>query len=338
MSHAALKGILRRRESALACLVAAEWLAFFVAGPRFGGLENTFDILRHSVEAGMLAAAMTPVILSGGIDLSVGSLLGLAAVVLGKLWRDAHWPIAGAAVASIAVGLAGGGVNALLIARLRLPPLIVTLGSYSLYRGLAEALTGGADTFTGFPPAFLALGQGRWWGVPAQAPILLITVGAVWLAVEAGTFGRSLRAIGFSPAGARYAGLRVGRRLAEAYTLSGGVAGLAAVVYTARLGQARADAGAGAELAAVTAVVLGGASIFGGVGSIHGALLGVSALAILENGLIHLRLPRESAGVLTGVLLLTALALQAWERPSQSQAAPGGPRPPTVRPGKETAA
>ncbi len=120
--------------------------------------------------------------------------------------------------------------------------------------------------------------------------------------------GRSLRAIGFAPEGALYAGLPVERRLALVYVLAGAVAGLAAILYTARVGQARADAGTGYELFAITAVVLGGTSIFGGIGSVHGTLLGVAALAVLNNGLVHARLPREAAGVLTGALLLVTVA------------------------------
>ena len=130
----------------------------------------------------------------------------------------------------------------------------------------------------------------------------------VWLLVHRTTFGRSFRAIGFAPEGARYAGIPVERRLAFAYVLAGVVAALAAIIYTARLGQAKADAGMGYELFAITAVVLGGTSIFGGVGSVHGTLLGVAAIAVLSNGLVHARQPREMAGMLTGLLLILALS------------------------------
>jgi rhamnose transport system permease protein len=130
----------------------------------------------------------------------------------------------------------------------------------------------------------------------------------IWLLVHRTTFGRSWRAIGFAPEGARYAGIPVRQRVAMAYVLAGVIAGLAAVIYTARLGQAKADAGTGYELFAITAVVLGGTSIFGGVGSVHGTMLGVGAIAVLSNGLVHARQPREVAGMLTGTLLLVALA------------------------------
>lgn len=302
------KKIMARHETVLLALVGAEWIFFNAIGPRFGTLDNSYDILRHSVEIGLLAVAMTPVILSGGIDLSVGSLLGLCAIFLGKLWRDAGVPLPAAIACTLALGAAAGGLNATLITTLRLPPLIVTLGTFSLFRGLAEAITRGVDTFTNFPAGFLFWGQERWLGVPAQAPLFCVVTLAVWLLVHRMTFGRTLRAIGFSAEGARYAGLPVTRQIVAAYVLTGTVAALAAVIYTARLGQARADAGTGYELFAITAVVLGGTSIFGGRGTVHGTLLGVAAIAVLSNGLVHARLPREAAGLLTGALLLLALA------------------------------
>ena len=203
-------------------------------------------------------------------------------------------------------------MNALLITRLRLPPLIVTLGSFSLFRGLAEALTKGTDNFTGFPPDFLAFGQGYYGGIiPAQVPVFAVVAVAVWLLVHRTTFGRSFRAIGFAPEGARYAGLPVEKRVALAYVLSGAVAALAAMIYVARVGQAKADAGTGYELLAITAVVLGGTSIFGGIGTVQGTLLGVATLAVLKNGLQLSDQPSELAGILTGALLLVVLACEA---------------------------
>ncbi|MDW8310609.1 MAG: ABC transporter permease, partial [Verrucomicrobiales bacterium] len=284
---------LARHETALLLVLAVEFIAFNALGPRFGTTDNLFDILRHSCEIGLLALVMTPVILTGGIDLSVGSLLGLCAIGFGKLWRDVGLPIPLAAAGALAIGAAGGALNAWLITRLRLPPLIVTLGTFSLFRGLAEAITRGVDTFTNFPASFLFWGQERWLGVPAQLPLFVVVAVGIWLLVHATRVGRSLRAMGFSPEGALYAGIPVARRLALVYVLAGLMAGLAAILYVARLGQARADAGTGYELFAITAVVLGGTSIFGGRGTVHGTLLGTAAIAVLNNGLVHARQPRE---------------------------------------------
>ncbi|MST93982.1 MAG: ABC transporter permease [Pedosphaera sp.] len=306
------KSILLRHETILVLLLIAEVLYFNAAGRRFGTLDNGFNIVRHSVEIGLLALVMTPIILTGGIDLSVGSMLGLCAVLFGKLWRDAGLPPWLAGICTLVIGAACGGVNAALITRLRLPPLIVTLGTMSLFRGLAEAITQGTDAFTNFPPSFLFLGTGRVAGLPTQAWILLFVIVAVWLLVHRTTFGRSFRAIGFAPEGARYAGIPVERRIAFAYVLAGVIAAAAALTYTARFGTAKADAGFGYELFAITAVVLGGTSIFGGVGSVHGTLLGVAAIAVLSNGLSRvpaiMNTASELSGMLTGALLLLALA------------------------------
>jgi ribose/xylose/arabinose/galactoside ABC-type transport system permease subunit len=300
-----------RHETILLLVLILEWLYFNAVGRRFASYDNTCDILRHSVEIGLLALVMTPIILTGGIDLSVGSLLGLCAILFGKLWRDAHLSIPIAMVLTLCIGAFAGGLNAALITLLRLPPLIVTLGTYSLFRGLAEAITHGVDTFTNFPSWFLFLGQERFLGIPAQAPIFILVLVLVLILVHRTTFGRSFRAIGFSPEGARYAGIPVERRIALAYILAGFVTALAAIIYTARLGQAKADAGTGYELYAITAVVLGGTSIFGGIGSVHGTILGVAAIAVLSNGLVHAHQPRELAGILTGILLLVALTTSA---------------------------
>jgi len=306
------RAALLRFETLLAGVLLIEIAIFSKTGANFATTGNMFEVLRLSTEIGLLALVMTPVILTGGIDLSVGSLLGLCAVLFGKFWRDAGMPPAAAALCTLFVGGAGGALNALLITRFNLPPLIVTLGSFSLFRGLAEAITRGVDNFTNFPASALFVGQGYLLGVvPAQLPLFMLVAAGVWILVHRTTFGRSFRAIGFAPEGARYAGIPVKGRLALVYILAGVVSALAAIVYVARVGQAKADAGTGYELLAITAVVLGGASIFGGIGTVHGTLLGVAILAVLKVGLTLSDQPSELAGILTGGLLLAILTGEA---------------------------
>lgn len=312
-----------RYEVLLLLVLVVEWLLFYHFGTSvnrrgvtvgFGTLDRQFDILRHSCEIGLLALALTPVILTGGIDLSVGSLLGLCAVVFGGLTHALGLPLPIAAALTLAVGAAAGGMNAGLICQLRLPPLIVTLGTYSLFRGLAEAFTRGSVTYSDFPSGFLVLGQGRWGGIPVQAWLFLGVALAVWIWVHRTFSGRACRVVGFAPEGARFAGIGVRRQLTAAYVVAGVIAALAALIYTSRLGQAKADAGLGYELFAITAVVLGGTSIFGGRGTVTGTLLGVAAIAVLKNGLatlpvvMRMNAAEELAGLLTGALLLAALA------------------------------
>jgi rhamnose transport system permease protein len=226
-----------------------------------------------------------------------------------------------AVAATLMIGALGGGLNALMIARLNFPPLIVTLGTFSLFRGIAEGLTRGIDNYSGFSSSFLFLGQGYVGGlIPAQLFVLLVAIAgwAWWL--HRTTFGRSLYAIGYSAEGARYAGIPVGRRLGSVYLLSGFSSSLAAVIYVAHLGQAKSDAGTGYELMAITAVVLGGASIFGGRGTVLGTVLGLFAIVILQNGLRLSSQPAELTGILTGVLLLGTILADRLSARARAQA------------------
>ena len=292
----------------LLIVLALECAVFGITGNNFLTAGNFFEITRLSVEIGLLALVMTPIIITGGIDLSVGSMMGLAAVVMGGLWRDAGSPIWLAILVTLAVGLLGGALNAVMITRLKSPPLIVTLGTFSLFRGVAEGLTRGIENYSGFSPSFLFLGQGYVGGiVPTQLFIFIPAIAAVWWWMHRTASGRSLYAIGFSPEGSRHAGIRVRRRLNFIYCLSGLAASLAAVIYVAHLGQAKSDAGTGYELTAIAAVVLGGASIFGGRGTVLGAVLGLFAIVLLQNGLRLSGQPTEMAGVLTGVLLIVII-------------------------------
>jgi rhamnose transport system permease protein len=305
-------------EWVLGLVILIECLVFSITGSNFLSTGNAFEISRLSVEIGLLALVLTPIIVTGGIDLSVGSMMGLAAVVLGGLWRDAHLPLAMAAMLALLIGVVGGSLNALMISVFRFPPLIVTLGTFSLFRGVAEGLTRGVENYSGFSPRFLFLGQGYVGGVvPTQLFILIVAIAACAWTLHRTIYGRSLYAIGFSAEGARYAGIPVGRRLAVVYVLSGLVSALAAIIYVAHLGQAKSDAGTGYELMAITAVVLGGTSIFGGRGTVLGTVLGLFAIVILQNGLRLSAQPAELAGVLTGALLVGTILidrLSRWHR------------------------
>ncbi|MEO8337096.1 MAG: substrate-binding domain-containing protein [bacterium] len=320
-AHAPLgQRLFPNNEWVLVLVIIAECVIFGVTGHNFATAGNAFEITRLSVEIGLLALALTPIIVSGGIDLSVGSMMGLAAIVLGFLWHDVGLSMPIAIALTLVLGIAGGALNAVLITRLNFPPLIVTLGTLSLFRGIAEGVTGGIQHYSGFPAGFLALGQGYVGGrVPTQLFILIAAAvgGAWWL--HRTTVGRALYAIGHSPEGARYAGIPVARRLAGVYILSGFAASLAAIIYVAHLGQAKSDAGTGYELMAITAVVLGGASIFGGRGTILGTMLGLFSIVLLQNGLRLTGQPAELSGILTGVLLLGTIVADLFTRQAASR-------------------
>ena len=303
----------------LLLVLVGECLIFSVTGSNFLTSGNAFEITRLAVEIGLLALVMTPIIITGGIDLSVGSMMGLSVVVMGALWRDAGLSMPAAIAVTLLVGLLGGALNAAMITKLKAPPLIVTLGTFSLFRGVAEGLTRGIENYSGFSPSFLFLGQGYVLGViPTQLFIFVPAIAAVWWWMHRTAFGRSFYAIGFSQEGSLYAGIKVRRRLNFIYCLSGLAASLAAVIYVAHLGQAKSDAGTGYELTAIAAVVLGGASIFGGRGTVLGTVLGLFAIVILQNGLRLSGQPSELAGILTGVLLVATILIDRLTRGSES--------------------
>ena len=308
-----------RAERVLVAVLALEIALFSFTGTNFLTPGNFFEIIRLAVELGLLALALTPVIITGGIDLSVGSTMGLSAVIFGALWHDAGLPVAWAALLTLLAGLVAGAINAVPITWLRISPLIVTLGTYSLFRGLAEGLTSGVVTYSAFPPFFLQLGQGYLGGIlPTQTFILAFCACAYWLLLHRSIIGRALFAMGFNYEGARYAGIPVRRRLSLVYLLSGLVASLAAIVYVAHIGQAKADAGTGYELMAITAVVLGGTSIFGGRGSIAGTLMGLFVIVVLQNGLRLSGLPSELTGIVTGALLVGTIAIDQFHGEPES--------------------
>jgi rhamnose transport system permease protein len=285
-----------------------EGAIFSFASPAFLTWGNLLEILRFSVELGLLAVALTPILITGGIDLSVGSTIGLVAVTFGIAWHNFHLPVIVAILFALLVGCVCGSINAALIAYLRLPALIVTLGTYSLYRGAAEGITRAAESFTGFPQSFLALGQGYLWHIPIQVFLFLLFIFLFGILLHRSIIGRGLYAIGLNSEGARYAGIPVSSYLAVVYVLSGTVAGVAAIIYVSHLGLAKSDLGTGFELQAITAIVIGGTSVFGGRGSVFGSVLGLLFLCVLQNGLHLLAIPSEATGVLTGLLLVSVVA------------------------------
>jgi rhamnose transport system permease protein len=310
----------------LALILLFEVVIFGMFGEHFLSLQNLLTVSVQNVELGLLALALTPVILTGGIDLSVGSLVGLCAVTFGVLWRDAHLPALVASILTLVVATLAGMLNAVLITRGGIPPLIVTLGTFSLFRGIAEGVTAGQGSYVNFPAGFLKLGQGSILGIPTQLWVIVPAAVFFYLLVHRSIVGRALSAIGFSADGARHAGLNIKRLTGFAYVLSGVCAGIASLIYVARFGQAKADAALGYELGAITAVVLGGTSIFGGRGSVIGTLLGLFAVAFLENGQALAGQKREVTGILVGVMLLAAIGLDftrlrgGRRTPAQNQA------------------
>ncbi|TMJ39458.1 MAG: ABC transporter permease [Alphaproteobacteria bacterium] len=305
---AAFRSLLVRHETILGILLVAALVVLAFQSDRFFTTENLLNQGRLMAEVGLVALAMTFVIVTGGIDLSVGSTLGLVAILLGVFWQNLGLPLPLAMVLGIVAGGIAGLVNGLIITRFGVPPLIATLATLALYRGLAEGISQ-ARSVRGYPEWFFSLGQGELLGVPVQLWIfgLLAIVAAVILGLS--TFGRATYAIGSNAVASRFSGLRVDRTLLLVYTASGLIAGLAAVIFVSRVSTTRSDMGTGLELDVITAVVLGGTSIFGGRGTVIGTLLGLVLMQALKNGLALSGVKGDGTIVVIGAVLIGTILI-----------------------------
>ncbi len=268
--------------------------------------QNLLNQGRLMSEVGLVALPMTFIIITAGIDLSVGSILGLCAILLGVFWKVLGLPLWLAIILVIVIGGCAGLFNGLLIVRIGVPPLIMTLATMALYRGLAQGISQ-ARSVTGYPEWFFIFGQGSIAGLPTQLWIFIIMAVAAALVLRSTTLGRSLYAIGNNPVGARFSGLPVGRNLLIIYSFAGVMAAFAAVIFVSRVTTTRSDMGTGLELDAIAAVVLGGTSIFGGKGSILGTVLGLILIQLLKNGLALSGVTSDATIIVIGTMLILAI-------------------------------
>ena len=296
---------LLRHESVLALLLIVALIVLAMQSDRFFTADNLLNQGRLMAEVGLVALTMTFVIVSAGIDLSVGSILGLVAILLGVFWHNIGLPLPLAMVLGLAVGALAGFVNGLIITRFSVPPLIATLATLALYRGLAEGISQ-ARSVRGYPEWFFELGQGELLGVPVQLWIFIIAVAIAAGILGLTIFGREVYSIGANEIAAHFSGIRVDRVKLLIYTASGFVAALAAIVFVSRVSTTRSDMGTGLELDVITAVVLGGTSIFGGRGTIIGTVLGLFLMQALKNGLALAGVKGDGTIVIIGIVLIGA--------------------------------
>ena len=296
------------QEAVLAAILAAALLVLAFTSEQFLTVDNLLNQGRLACEVGLVALPMTLIIVTGGIDLSVGSILGLCAIMLGVLWKNIGLPLELAILLTLVIGTAAGMINGLVITRIGVPPLIATLATLALYRGLAEGISQ-ARSVRGYPEWFFTLGQGEVLGVPTQLWLLATAIIVFGVLLARTTFGRTLYAVGNSETAARYSGLPVDQAKLTIYGLSGFMAGLAAWIFVSRVSTTRSDMGTGLELDAIAAVVLGGTSIFGGTGSILGTVLGVVLVQLLKNGLALTGVKGDATIVVIGIVLILSILL-----------------------------
>ncbi len=302
------------RELALLALTLLVVVAFSIMYPyTFFSLDNLTAILRNTAFQGTLAIGMMLLMVSGSFDLSVGALASLIGVVTGWLMKHAGWPVPMAVLAGLALAAACGAGNGLIVARLRVNALITTLGTMGIFQGAALIIGGPGITF--LPESFSWFGQLAPLGL--QTPVWILAALAILfhLLLTHTRFFRQYYYIGANAHAARLSGIHVERMQIVAFMLMGLIAGLAGIVYASRIATATATVGVGAELRAITAVILGGASLAGGKGTIWGAMLGVFFMALIQNVLIilsaKLDFRPEWQDIVLGGVLVGAVALDS---------------------------
>ena len=303
-SHRRL-GLLRGREfGTFAGLIALSAL-LWIATPHFATVSNLVNVVQQSTIIGVLAVGMTFVILSGGIDLSVGSLVAFSGIVFGTVVQ-AGIPLPLAALASLAVGLFCGVVNGSLITIGRLPPFIATLGMMSVARGAALMLSDGRP-ISGFPLSFRALATGHLLGIPIPVVIMLGLYAVAHFVLTRVTFGRYVYAIGGNEEAAALSGVNVRACKIAVYAICGLLSGVTSLLLIARLDSAQPIAGIAYELDAIAAVVIGGSSLLGGSGSVTGTLIGALIMSVLRNGLNLLGVSSYLQQVAIGTVIVVAV-------------------------------
>ncbi|GMA24422.1 ribose ABC transporter permease [Luteimicrobium album] len=284
------------------------FVVFSVLSPAFLGLDNLRDLAISACVNAIIGLGLTFVIITGGIDLSVGSTASFVGVVSATLMVKADMPSIPAIAVGLVIGCLCGALNGILITRLRLQPFIVTLGTMSVYQGLAYVVTNGVPVYN-IPADFTTMLNGYVGGVPVMVIIVLVLGVLAWALLRRTLFGENVLATGGSDETAWLSGVRVARVKVLVYMIAGGCAALAGLILVARIDAAQTDGGSPYLLTAIASAVIGGANLMGGEGRISGTLLGALILAALTNGLVLLNVPSFYEQIVTGVVVVLAVSL-----------------------------
>ena len=296
------------REGITLALLVIAFVVFAVLSPDFLGAQNFSFILTNSVEIGLIALTMTIVMVMGEIDLSVGSMVGLTAAVLGELITHGV-PFVVAAILALVTGLVAGLINGALCIKFKLPSLVLTLGTFALYRGIAEVLIG-SKAVTSFPSWFLGWNTRYVIGMVTYPQLFWLgcTVIAI-IVLHRLRFGRHVNFIGANPLAALFAGLRVNRAKLIIFGASGLISAIASLILVSRLQSLDNTAGSGFELVVITAVLLGGTDYRGGHGTIIGTFLAIVLVSVVENGLEIFGVSSQATLAAIGALLIVSILI-----------------------------
>lgn len=285
-------------------------ISFF--NPVFLGFRNIVNVLRSISFTAIVAIGMTFVLISGGLDLSVGSIIGLGGVITGGCLINGI-PIIISILAGLFIGLIIGFINGFIITRFKIPPLIVSLGMLYIARGIIYIITRGRP-FYPLPDGFKVIGQGYFFKIPYSIFIMIIIAIIAHFVLNRTTFGRSVYAIGGNEETAHTSGINISKIKLLIYSLSGLLSSLTGILMTARLSSAQPNAGTGWELTVIASVIIGGTSMFGGVGSIFGTMIGVAIMSVLKNGMVLMRISVYWQNVVVGMIIILAVGIDEYRR------------------------
>ncbi|MGQ9747704.1 MAG: ABC transporter permease [Candidatus Caldatribacteriaceae bacterium] len=299
--------VLQRREFTVLGLIVILAVIFSFTTERFLSVSNLTNLLLQLAGTAISAIGMTMIIITGGIDVSVGSMLGMSSVVAGKLLMG-NAPVFLVVLSAMGIGLLMGLMNGSLVVYGKIPPIIVTLGMLNIIRSLLFQFLGGR-WISGIPPAIRVIGLGKWLGIPISMWMAILLILFFTYFLRSRPLGRAIYALGNNPEAARVSGVNLGLVTLFVYTLTGVLVGFAGLIYVARTGIVQTNTGVGFELEVIAAVVLGGTSILGGKGTVVGSLLGAFLVGIIKNGMVLLNVPALSEGLVIGTLILLSVVI-----------------------------
>jgi ribose transport system permease protein len=306
-----MRAWLKIRELNILSVLILVGIAISLFSPYFLTTNNLMGVFRSFSLVGIMSIGMMLVIITGGIDLSVGSVMGLSSLMTALSFQHGWGPVP-AVLAGLCAGLIVGAFNGFLITWIQLPPFIATLGTLSIGRGLMYIITKGVPLTPDVPDSFTFIGQGYLGFVPFPVVIMLLLTVCFSILMRRTRFGRHVYATGGNEVAARLSGVRTNRVKFTVYALSGLIAALAGVVSFSRFVSAEPASGFGAELDVIAAAAIGGASLSGGVGSVEGAIIGAALAGIITNGVVLLNIDTYAQQAITGCVILIAVSIDIW--------------------------
>ncbi len=312
-----LSGIKWNWEKSLFLFLMLEIGIFGMMNPRFFNTNVLLNSVNDFVTVAIIALFMTFVIITGGIDISMGSVVGLSSVVMGLLWKQAGMNVWGAVAIAIGVGGLCGLLNGFIIAFLGVQAMVATLGTSFLYAGIALVIIGfsgmsTAEGITGFPESFRALGHGQVGSIPSSLILLAVFAIVAYVLLHHSKYGRKVFLTGINPNAAAFSGIKTKWIVLSTHVLVGLASGVAGMYITSYLSSSRADHGATITLSIITAVVLGGTAITGGQGSVVGTILASVIIGLMTLGLQMAGLSTQYVGIGIGLLLVISVAIKSW--------------------------